>query len=167
MVRVLLVCTGNVCRSPLAEGVLRKLLRDAGSHHGVIVESAGTAAMEGAHASSHSVDVAAASGIDIRGHAARQLTRRLVSRASLILTMQPEHGEWIAARFPEAAAKTHVITLYEDPAGDPEGVHDPIGLDIDAYRETFVQIEDCLRAAMPRILSLMPEGTEPTTNRAT
>jgi protein-tyrosine phosphatase len=167
MVRILVVCTGNVCRSPMAEGILRKLLRDSGSHGGVIVESAGTAAMEGAHASGNSVEVAFRRGIDIRGHAARQLTKRLVNRASLILTLQPEHKEWIAGRYPDAAAKTNVITSYADPDGDPDGIHDPIGLDLDAYEETFVQIEGSLRAALPRILSLMPEGTKPTTNRAT
>jgi protein-tyrosine phosphatase len=167
MVRVLLVCTGNVCRSPLAEGILRKLVRDAGSHGAVVVESAGTAAVEGAHASGNSVEVAARAGIDIRGHAARQLTKRLVSRSNLILTMQPEHRDWIVGKFPEAAEKTHVVTRYVDASEDSDGVQDPIGLDIDAYQETFEKIEESLRAAMPRILDLIPEGTGPTTKRAT
>lgn len=167
MVRILLVCTGNVCRSPLAEGILRKLVRDAGSHGSIVVESAGTAAVEGAHASGNSVEVAARAGIDIRGHAARQLTKRLVGRSSLILTMQPEHRDWIVSKFPEAAAKTQVVTSYADPAGARDGVQDPIGLDIDAYQETFERIEESLKAAMPRILDLLPEDAGPTTKRAT
>lgn len=167
MVRILLVCTGNVCRSPLAEGILRKLLRESGGHGAAIVESAGTAGLNGAPASAHSVDVAARRGIDIRGHAARPLTRRIVSRASLILTLQPEHSDWIVARYPEAREKTDLITLYGDPLGEPDGVPDPIGLDIDAYEETYERIENSLRAAMPRILGLLPEDGEPTTNRAT
>jgi len=151
----------------MAEGILRRLLRAAGSHEGVVAESAGTNAPDGAHPSANAVEVAAENGIDIRGHAARPVTRRLASRSSLILTMQPEHRDWIVARHPAASDKTHVLTLFADPAGDPNGIQDPIGMDIGAYRETFAEIEGCLRAAMPRILSLLPEGTEPTTNRAT
>jgi protein-tyrosine-phosphatase len=158
MVRVLLVCTGNVCRSPMAEGLLRKLLRDNDQHGEVVVESAGTFAPEGAPASSDAVEVAAEMGVDLRGHVARALSARLIGRADLILTMEPEHAGHLLASFPEAAGKTRLITTFGDPAGDPLGVPDPIGRGQDVYKKTLRLIETSLRAALPKIFAMVAEG---------
>lgn len=163
LIRVLLVCTGNVCRSPLAEGMLRKFLREVDRHGDIVVESAGTFPAEGAPASPDSVEIAMQNGIDIRGHAARPLSARLVDRADLILTMEPEHRERILAAFPEAEAKTFVLTTYGDAGGDPDGVPDPIGLGRAAYVETYRRLDVSLRAAIPKIVGLM-ESTEPSGN---
>lgn len=157
MIRVLLVCTGNVCRSPMAEGLLRKMLRDRAQHGEVVVESAGTFAAQGAPASTDAVDVAAASGVDLRGHVARSLTARLVGRADLILTMEPEHGDRVLRAFPDAAGKTHLITTFGDPLGDPLGIADPIGQGREVYDETFRSIEASLRGALPKIGAMIDE----------
>jgi protein-tyrosine phosphatase len=158
MVRVLLVCTGNVCRSPMAEGLLRKLLRDNGQHGGVVVESAGTYAVTGAPASSDGIDVAAEMGVDLRGHIARAISGRLVGRADLILAMEPEHEDRLMAAFPDAAGKTHLITTFGDPSGDPLGIPDPIGQGREVYARTLRLIEVSLRAALPKILAMVGEG---------
>jgi protein-tyrosine phosphatase len=158
MIRVLLVCTGNVCRSPMAEGVLRKMLRDSAQHGEVIVESAGTFAAEGAPASSDAIEVTAESGGDLRGHVARSLTARLVGRADLILTMEPEHGDRLLSLFPDAARKTHLITTFGDSSGDPLGIPDPIGRGREVYERTLRSIDASLRAALPKIGALVGGG---------
>lgn len=154
MVRVLLLCTGNVCRSPLAEGILRHLIRREGHSAEFVVESAGTHASPGAPVSANSVEVAGEHGIDIRGHVARPLSRRMAERSDLILAMEAEHADFVRMAYPEAEEKTFVLTRYADPGGDPLGVPDPIGLGLAAYRDTFDRIETGLRAALPRILAL-------------
>jgi protein-tyrosine phosphatase len=83
--RVLVVCTGNICRSPMAEGLLRDRLARLG--HGT-VESAGIAALVGRPAERHAVALLARKGIDISGHRARQLTPELVAEADVVLVME-------------------------------------------------------------------------------
>ena len=160
MVRVLLVCTGNVCRSPMAEGLLRKMLRDGEQHGEIVVESAGTYAAEGAPASSDAIEVAAGVGVDLRGHVARSLSGRLVGRADVILAMEPEHEDRMLSVYPEAADKIHLITTFGDPAGDPLGIADPIGQGRAVYRRTLVQLDASLRAALPRILVMVGEARD-------
>jgi protein-tyrosine phosphatase len=160
MIRVMVVCTGNVCRSPMAEGLLRKMLRDNEQHGEIIVESAGTYAAEGAPASSDSVEVAAAVGVDLRGHAARQVSGRLVGRADLILVMEPEHEDRLLAVYPDAVQKIHLITTFADPAGDPMGIPDPIGQGREVYQRTLRLIDACLRATLPKIVALVAEESE-------
>lgn len=166
MIRVLIVCTGNICRSPMAEGLLRHLLRGDQRHGDVVVESAGTHPVVGAPASPESVETAAEHGVDLRGHAARPVTARLIARADLILTMEPAHRSVILGLSREAQGKTHVLTTFGDPEGDPDGVPDPIGLGSDIYRDTFDRIDASLRAALPLILAMAPEASEPPTGGA-
>ncbi|MBD3162039.1 MAG: hypothetical protein GF346_07065 [Candidatus Eisenbacteria bacterium] len=158
--RILIVCTGNICRSPMGEGLLRKMLRDRGKQGEVVVESAGTFPVEGAPASSEAVATAAEHGVDIRGHVGRALTDRLVQRADLILTMAPDHRDRLVAAYPEAEEKTELITLYGDPEGDPRGVPDPIGQGKEIYERTFLQIQRGLDAAFPKILEGIPDERE-------
>ena len=162
MLRILIVCTGNVCRSPMGEGLLRKLLREENRHGEVVVESAGTHALDGSAASLEAIDTAAEDGVDIRGHVARSITKRLVDRADLILTMEPEHADRLVDDYPEAESRVHLVTVYGDPKGDRLGVPDPIGLGHETYRAAYRTIKKALRYAVPRILAMVPEGTEPT-----
>lgn len=163
MTRILIVCTGNVCRSPMAEGVLRSLVAREAWGDRVDVRSAGTWAAPGAAASANAVKVAGSAGVDIENHRSTPLTRSLIQGADLILCMEPAHVEEIVHADPAAAAKTFLLTLYADAEdGARTGVDDPIGGTEPEYLKTYREIEGLLRQSLPRIAALVRE-TSPDT----
>ena len=93
MTLIVFVCTGNICRSPMAAAIARDLL-DRSGRSDVRVESAGTFALEGHAPTSDAELAAAAHGLSLDGHRAQQLTRELVSRADLVVGMEDEHAEF-------------------------------------------------------------------------
>lgn len=133
---LLLVCSGNTCRSPMAEGIARQLLAqrrgvaesdlEAG---GLRVISAGLSAMPGSPANPHAVEALQKQGIDIGQHRARELSPQLVHEADVIYTMTAAHRQAIVDLVPSAADKTFTL----DPDGD---VEDPLGSGADSYQRT-------------------------------
>src|SRR3989442_8878821 len=108
MKQILLVCTGNICRSPLAAALLTRALAERG-FEGIDVSSAGTGAWDGAPASEGAYLVGLERGLDLSGHRARLLTRELVEAADLILTMARHHR----ARVDELGGEGHGFVLGE------------------------------------------------------
>lgn len=148
--RVVLVCTGNTCRSALAEALLRRALEERGVTD-IAVSSAGTGAWEGAPASEGAYLVGLESGLDLSGHRARLLTSEVVSQADLILTMARHHR----ARVHELGAEGRVH-LVGDYAGRSDGtpeVADPFGSDLEVYRQT----RDELAALMTMVAARLAE----------
>ncbi|OLC06266.1 MAG: hypothetical protein AUH78_09710 [Gemmatimonadetes bacterium 13_1_40CM_4_69_8] len=146
--RILLVCTGNICRSPLAEALLRRALEER-SVAGVSVTSAGTGAWDGAPASEGAYLVGLERGLDLSGHRARLLTRELVEEADLILTMARHHR----ARVDELGGEGRVFVLgeYGGREGDEAEVSDPFGGDLDVYRDTCAELEALVTAVVERL----------------
>ncbi len=132
---IVLVCTGNTCRSPMAEGLLRKRLEAAGEPwREVNVISAGVAASDGAMASPQAVDVMEAQGIDISCHESRPLSDAIMHRADVVLTMTRGHRAAILAAWPDMTDCVH--TLRHD-GGD---IADPVGGSIEMYEQCAAQI---------------------------
>jgi len=130
--RVVIVCTGNTCRSPLAEALLRQAL-DARGVTDIEVLSAGTGAWEGAPASEGAYLVGLENGLDLSGHRARLVTTDLVASSDLILTMARHHR----ARVLELGGddRVHLLGEYAGRSGATAEVADPFGADLEAYRQ--------------------------------
>jgi protein-tyrosine-phosphatase len=133
---ILFVCTGNTCRSPMAEA----LLKHQKLPH-VEVKSAGIFAMDGGDASAHAKAVLAEKGIELQ-HRSSLLTKEQIDWATYVLTMTNGHKQQIIGRFPEAEGKT--FTLKEFIAGEAADVVDPFGGSIDVYRQTRDELENAI-----------------------
>ena len=154
MKRVLFVCTGNICRSPLAEALLRRAASDKGLD--VDVLSAGTGAWENAPASEGAYLVALEKGLDLSGHRARLLTREVVQQADLVLTMARHHR----ARVDELGGGGKVAVLGEFAGRDPAEaeVSDPFGGDLEVYRDTYAELEGLVAAVAERLAAEAGRG---------
>src|SRR5216117_3282459 len=155
--RILFVCTGNICRSPLAAALLQRALAQRGID-GLEVASAGTGAWDGAPVSEGAYLVGLERGLDLSAHRARLLTRELVEDADLILTMARHHR----ARVDELGGEGHVFVLgeYAGREGDEAEVSDPFGGDLDVYRDTCVELEALLQVAVERIGKEFTSGSQ-------
>ncbi len=155
MKQILLVCTGNICRSPLAAALLERALRERAAA-GMEVTSAGTGAWDGAPVSEGAYLVGLERGLDLSGHRARLLTRELVEEADLILTMARHHR----ARVDELGGEGRVFVLgeYAGREGDDAEVSDPFGGDLDVYRDTLAELDAMLDAAVARIVKEFASG---------
>lgn len=138
---VVLVCTGNTCRSPMAEAIMRQRLAKLKNcppeeleDKGFIVRSAGISAAAGCPASPESVEIMRELGLDLTKHESQPLSEQIVRHADMILTMTAGHWQAIVQRWPTAADRTHMLL--------PEqiDVADPIGRSMDAYRFAAEQI---------------------------
>ena len=147
--KVLVVCTGNSCRSPMAAGWLNRKL--AGK--GWTAESAGVAAWGGAPASPEAVAVMQEIGIDISAHRSQALSRELVAGADRILAMTEEHRRELVRRFPGAAGKVYLLNSFGP--GPAQDVADPVGLPEDVYRRTR---DELIRALGDFVLHLAERG---------
>lgn len=125
MKRILLICTGNTCRSALAEGIARARL-DPGT--GVVFESAGLYALDGAPATPNAAAVAAEMGVDLSAHRARSVTPELLEAADRIYVMTRAQAESLARL--AGGGEDRVSLLYPD----GQDIPDPYGGDLDAYR---------------------------------
>ena len=157
MLHVLLVCTGNICRSPIAHGLLADRVRGLE----VEVRSAGTWAGGGSPATDEAVAAAAEIGIDIAAHRSSRFTTYLADWADLILTMTAEQKDEVIAEAPAAQAKTFTIKSFaarqaerDDPVdGD---VADPLGMPRSAYSNVARELEGLIDDIVPALTEGRP-----------
>lgn len=138
MKKILFVCTGNTCRSPMAAALMNKLLADSNICD-IIASSAGIAALDGEPASENSVKAASEAGADLTSHKARKITREMIKQCSAVYTMTQSHAAMLKSALPEYAAKIKVLG---------SGIPDPYGGDINEYRNC----RDSILAALKIII---------------
>jgi protein-tyrosine phosphatase len=142
MYRLIMVCTGNICRSPMAEGLVRFLLPPT-LRERVEVGSAGVAALHGNPAQPFAVEVMARKGIDIRSHRARQMTGDLARRSDLVLTMEGMQQEMVRRMLLWKKNKIRLLSEFCPQPHDPD-IADPYGGPIEAYEDCYHTLFSCI-----------------------
>lgn len=139
---VITICTGNICRSPMAEALLREAL----APRGVAVDSAGVGALVGHPADPLAVELMAEQGIDLGGHRGKQVDEALMAGADLVLVMDRTHTAALAEVFPHYRGKVHLLGRWEGIE-----IADPYRCPRKAFEEALAQIEAGVRQWTDRI----------------
>lgn len=138
MKKILFVCLGNICRSPMAEGLLKKMRSDFS------VSSAGVSSMDGWHAMPEAVEVMKGHGVDISRHVAKPVREEFVMEADLVLAMTRRHKKMLISRYPDAEDKIFTLREY---AGTGVDIADPYGRSKRAYETAAREIAEALEKA--------------------
>ena len=152
MKTILFVCTGNICRSPMAMGLLREKLHKEGLEGEYKVHSAGVWGLKSQPATTHSREMMAQRGIDISDHRSHDLTSEDVEGSDLILTMERGQAEAISLESPQHAHKVHLLSQM---IGRQYEIRDPYGGALYEYRQCANEIERLIEEGYPRIMELV------------
>lgn len=142
---ILVVCVGNICRSPLGERLLSAKIADLGLE--ISVTSAGIAALEGHGADEDATAVAMAHNVSLDGHVARQFTHEIGTAHSLILVMEAGHKREIVKTAPDLSGR---IMLFDQWVG-AKGIPDPYQRSITFHEEVFAQVEKAANAWVDKL----------------
>ena len=149
--KILFVCMGNSCRSIMAEGYLKKRLKELGKED-IEVFSGGLLSLTGMQATKEAKQLISEEGGDISEHYAKKVTELDVRSADLILVMEKQHKKYIISRYPYAAKKTYLLKDYKRPmelkTSNDHDIPDPIGKGIDFYREVYLIIKNSVERVL-------------------
>ncbi|NLM51708.1 MAG: low molecular weight protein arginine phosphatase [Firmicutes bacterium] len=154
--KLIFVCSGNTCRSPLAKVLARDIFAKAGLDDWA-VDSAGTAALHGMSASGHALTAAHTLGLDLSLHQAKPITEMLAQEADLILVMTRAHKDFLLHTWPALAGKIYTIKEFVGEAGD---VADPFGKTAAHYLETAQELQALLQQVAKKLAAGADETTE-------
>ena len=156
MARILVICTANICRSPVAAALLRARLRQRGLADWT-VGSAGTWVMEKRPASRHSVTLMSRHGFDIADHRATMVEESHLRDADLALTMEDGHAEALRAEFP---AQAHKVFMLTEMIGRNYNIPDPYGGPAHEYQRMYENLVEVIDAGLERIIELTRKNYE-------
>ena len=140
-IKILTLCTGNICRSPMAEGIIRMIFQ---TDPFMTVSSAGTHAVAGNPATEFAILASKEKGIDITGHSARPIDSFLISSSDMILCMEPSHAEWVLSIDSSIYEKVYNLADFSGRDKRLKSISDPYGCSLREYRECFKLIGLCI-----------------------
>ncbi len=159
MPRILMVCTANICRSPLAEGLLRQRLQAQGYAEWE-VSSAGTWAQIPREASQYSQEVLRErEGVDISDHRARVVTAVMLADQDLVLCMESGHAEALRAEFPQYSPQIFMLSQMVN--NRRFNISDPYGGPKEGYEMMLTQVRDLIDDGLPQIIALAGHTAPP------
>lgn len=150
--KVLFICAGNQCRSPMAEGLFKKMIEADGLTKQVYVCSAGIYASDGATPSGKAFEIMKRKNIDISKKLSKALEREAIAKSDLIITMEDEQKNYVQSSFPEFKDKVFTLKEMADEHGD---IKDPMGGPLEIYEGCANEIENSLVKAKSRIFKML------------
>lgn len=153
MKTILFVCTGNTCRSPIAQALLIDYMQQHSDDYPIKdyqVLSGGMQTQDGLSASDEAIMVLTFEQIDLRGHRSRGLDENLVRQADYILTMSVSQRDYLKKRFPDV---NKIETIKQFAAGESGDIFDPYGSGIEAYRQCSIELKTLIPGIFARIFN--------------
>lgn len=154
MAKILIICTANICRSPVAAALLRDRLRQRGLMDWQ-VGSAGTWVMVSRGASRYSVQVSARNGLDISGHRSTMVDEAYLREADLVLTMEDGHAEALRSEFAEQGYKVYQLS---EMIGRVYNIADPYGGPLAEYERMYADLSEVIDGGLNRIITLAQDN---------
>jgi protein-tyrosine-phosphatase len=148
MPHIVFVCTGNICRSPMAEGVMRHKFKEEGRHD-MTVSSMGIHGLNGYSATEYAQKVCVEDGIDISHHKARYLVGDELQMADLILCMETVHKKFIQTFFPWLHKKVFLLGAWPEKQTRKSGIKDPMGGSYEKYQKVYNLIKTHIERIIP------------------
>lgn len=156
-IHILFLCTGNLCRSPLAEGIFKHKLAERGIES-MIASSAGTFAMGGNPAASHAIAVATECGIDISAHRTRHVTREMLRGADMVICAGTDHILEAGVVLEDTDGRHRLLSDFGPPEGRGSDIEDPYGGSREFFKIVRDRIEQCVDGLISTLLASPPDG---------
>ena len=148
--KILFVCTGNICRSAMAHGYMQKRVKDLNIENEYIIESAGTSAYTGDRATDFAIEVMRKYGTDLRNHRATYIEESDIEQSDLIVCMTVAHKRRVLNRYPDLINKVYTLKEYVGKEGYSD-VDDPWGYGLDVYTSCAKEIVECVDKLIEKI----------------
>ncbi len=155
---LLFVCTGNICRSPMAAAIFQKKLK-AASPDKFEIRSAGTRTQDGLRATLPAVEAMREHDYNLGGHESTLLSNTKLDWADIVFVLNRDHLSEVHSAFPEFSEKVYMMTTYPEPGSSfDQGIEDPYGLDLETYRRTRDELEAESDRILPHLLKRIHKG---------